>query len=82
MERCIKRALSIQKFAWNNGHDNHGTKLDVLATAHDILSGFKHLNKAQMELYDEISKECNLKYAKKLCSRANKSIRHFIVTLK
>jgi hypothetical protein len=47
-----------------------------------FLKYFKHLNPAQKALEEELQKLDELKYAKRLCSRAHKAVRHFVVTLK
>ena len=82
METAVNQILKMQRQAWNNGHENYGTALDVKAAMLYFLQYFKHLNPAQKELFDELEKIEELKYAKRLCSRAHKSVRHFIVTLK
>ncbi|ADI96446.1 rIII lysis inhibition accessory protein rapid lysis phenotype [Acinetobacter phage Ac42] len=82
MEQAVNSILNIQRQAWNNGHDNYGSALDVKATMLYFLQYFKHLNPAQKALADELEKIEELKFAKRLCSRAHKSVRHFIVTLK
>lgn len=82
MEHEIKHILGLQRSAWSRGHDNYGSKIDVQASALHFLNYFKHLNPAQKRLHDELLQIDELKYAKRLCSRAHKSVRHYIVTLK
>ncbi|HHB0793423.1 TPA: hypothetical protein ACOA2N_003400 [Vibrio cholerae] len=78
----VKPILDLQRTAWQNGHENYGASIDVLAEALRILEGFKHLNPAQKSLHTELTENDNLKYAKQLAPFARKSVRHFIVTLK
>lgn len=78
----IQSILEIQRAAWARGHENYGSVIDVKASALFFLQYFKHLNPAQKALLDELIQIDELKYAKRLCSRAHKSVRHFIVTLK
>ncbi|EQA7786895.1 hypothetical protein ACX818_001489 [Acinetobacter baumannii] len=82
MEKEIQNILNIQRAAWKRGHENYGSSIDVKAAALHFLQYFKHLNPAQKKLEEILSQEDDLKYAKRLCSRANKSVRHYIVTLK
>lgn len=82
MENLIKRVLEIQHSAWKNGHDNCGASIDVLSSTLYFLKYFKHLNLAQKKLLEELNSFDNLIFAKKLCSRANKTIRHYVVSLK
>lgn len=82
MDAQIQRILEIQHEAWNRGHENYGTKLDVLGSAKVFLNHFRHLNPAQQRLLDSINTIDEIKYSKKLCSRANKAVRHLVVTLK
>lgn len=83
LDKVIRVVLVIQNYAWNYGHDNSGTAIDVKLVMLNLLKYFKHLNHAQTKLLDELLlEEDDLKYGKKLCSKANKSIRHYIVTLK
>lgn len=82
MQEHITQVLSVQRQAWNNGHQNYGSSVDVKAAALHFLNYFKHLNPAQKALSDELVATDELKYAKRLCSRANKAVRHFIVALK
>ncbi|ADJ19520.1 lysis inhibition; accessory protein [Acinetobacter phage 133] len=78
----IKDILNIQREAWRKGHDNYGTDLDVLAAIYHFLKRFNHLNPAQKKALESLEKVDNIKYAKRLCSRANKAARHLVVTLK
>ena len=48
----------------------------------DLLGYFKHLNPAQKALEAELAAKDELKYAKPLCAKAHKAVRHFVVTLK
>jgi hypothetical protein len=82
MIKQLQHALELQRNAWNNGHENYGASIDVEAEALEILRYFKHLNPAQKALEEELQKLDELKYAKRLCSRAHKAVRHFVVTLK
>lgn len=82
MKAKIENILSIQRQAWNKGHDNYGSEIDVLADAKYFLNYFKHLNPAQKAFLAELEQIEDLKFAKKLCSRAHKAVRHMIVTLK
>lgn len=82
MQKAIEKILGIQKKAWENGHENYGTTIDVQASILHFLQYFKHLNPAQKELLDKLSAKPELKYGKKLCSKAHKMARHFVVTLK
>lgn len=74
--------LSIQRAAWKNGHDNYGAQIDVLAAIKHYLQYFKHLNPKQKETLEQLELIDELKYAKPLCSRAKKAVRHLVVTLK
>lgn len=78
----IQNILDIQRGAWNKGHENYGTELDILGAAKVILDRFKHLNPAQKRLIESINAIDGIKYAKPLCSKANKEVRHLVVTLK
>lgn len=78
----IKKILEIQREAWNRGHDNYGTELDILGAAKAILDRFNHLNPRQTQLLKAINVLEEVRYAKPLCSRANKEVRHLVVTLK
>lgn len=78
----IQEILAIQRDAWKKGHDNYGTELDVLAAAHHFLKRFQYLNPAQAKALRSLEKVDNLKYAKKLCSRAHKATRYMVVKLK
>ncbi|AWY10228.1 rIII lysis inhibition accessory protein [Acinetobacter phage AB-Navy71] len=78
----IQNILAIQREAWNRGHENYGTELDILGAAKVILDRFKHLNPAQKRLFDSIESIDAVKFAKPLCSRANKEVRRLVVTLK
>ncbi len=78
----IQSILNIQRQAWSKGHDNYGAEIDIWASAIHFLQSFKHLNPAQKNLLTKVEAMDETKYAKRLCSKANKSIRHFIVTLK
>lgn len=78
----IQHVLNIQRQAWRNGHENYGAHIDVLAAIKFYLEYFKHLNPAQKTLLDELNQVEELKFAKKLCSRAQKSVRHIVVTYK
>ncbi|QPB12387.1 rIII lysis inhibitor accessory [Providencia phage PSTCR6] len=80
--KFVQLALDLQRAAYQNGHENYGASIDVLAEALRILDGFKHLNPAQKALQIELTENDNLKYAKPLCSSARKAVRHFVVTLK
>lgn len=82
MEDVINRILDIQTQAWSHGHDNYGSSIDVKADMLYFLKYFGHLNLAQKRLKLNLEKEDELKYSKKLCSRAHKAVRHYIVTLK
>lgn len=82
MEHEIQHILNIQRSAWSRGHDNYGSVIDVKASMLHFLQYFKHLNPAQKALHDELIALDEIKYAKRLCSRAHKSVRHLIVTLK
>ena len=82
MQRAIEKILEIQKSAWENGHENYGTTLDAQASILHFLQYFKHLNPAQRALLDKLSPKLELKYGKKLCSKAHKAARHYVVTLK
>lgn len=78
----IQNILTIQRQAWNKGHDNYGSEIDVLADAKYFLTYFKHLNPAQKSYLEKLEQIDELKFGKKLCSRAHKAVRHMIVTLK
>lgn len=78
----VKTILDIQRNSFQNGHENCGASIDVLAEALKVLEGFKHLNPAQKSLHQELLENDNLKYAKHLSSNARKAVRHYIVTLK
>ena len=78
----IAFVLNIQHQAWNNGHDNYGASIDVKAAMLDLLEYFKHLNPAQKAVETELKEQDELKYAKPLCAKAHKAVRHFVVTLK
>ncbi|AXF40775.1 lysis inhibition; accessory protein [Acinetobacter phage vB_AbaM_Konradin] len=78
----IRKILMIQREAWNKGHENYGTELDILGAAKAILDRFNHLNPAQKRLLESINQIDSIKYAKPLCSRANKEVRRLVVTLK
>ncbi|ARB06003.1 hypothetical protein fHeYen901_230 [Yersinia phage fHe-Yen9-01] len=82
MNQQLTHALSVQRQAWSNGHENYGASIDVKAEALDILKGFKHLNPVQKQFADELEVQDELKFAKSLCSSSRKIVRHFIVTLK
>lgn len=82
MQENIKHILTIQRQAWRNGHTNYGASIDVQAVMLYFLKYFKHLNPAQKALEEELSQLDELKFAKRLCSRAHKAVRHYIVTLK
>lgn len=82
MSHNLLPILNIQRTAWNSGHPNYGASIDVLSEALRVLSGFKHLNPVQKLLFNDLSHNDSLKYAKPLCSGARKATRHFIVTLK
>jgi hypothetical protein len=82
MQENIKHILTIQRQAWRNGHTNYGASIDVQAVMLYFLKYFKHLNPAQKALEEELQKLDELKFAKRLCSRAHKAVRHFVVTLK
>lgn len=82
METTINKVLNIQRESWSKGHENYGTSIDVKAAALHFLEYFKHLNPKQKELFEELKQIEELKYSKRLCSRANKTTRHFIVKLK
>lgn len=82
LNQNIEAILKIQRIAWNYGHDNYGVAIDVKAAMLSLLQYFKHLNAAQSKLLLELEQDDTLKYGKKLCSKANKQIRHYIVTLK
>lgn len=78
----LNKILKIQRDAWNRGHENYGSHIDVLASVKHYLEYFDHLNPAQQKFLDRIKSNPDLKYAKKLCSKANKASRHFVVSLK
>lgn len=78
----VRDILAIQREAWNKGHENYGSELDVLSAVHFFLKRFKHLNPKQKSALDALDKIDDLKYAKRLCSRAHKAARHLVVTLK
>lgn len=82
METTIEKILSIQREAWNRGHENYGSIIDVLAAIKHFLEYFEHLNPKQKELLESLKQVDELKYAKRLCSRANKAARHLVVKLK
>ncbi|AEO97135.1 rIII lysis inhibition accessory protein [Salmonella phage vB_SenM-AKM_NP4] len=82
MNKQLEHALSLQRTAWNAGHENYGASIDVLAEALEVLKGFKHLNPAQADFRDALLLKDELKFAKGLCSSARKAVRHFVVTLK
>ncbi|ADG60111.1 lysis inhibition; accessory protein [Acinetobacter phage Acj9] len=82
MDEKIQHILNIQRQAWNRGHENYGTTLDVLASAKHYLEYFKHLNPAQKRALEAINRVDEIKYAKRLCSRAHKAVRHLVVSLK
>lgn len=82
MNKQLQHALKLQHNAWNNGHENYGASIDVLAEAKDILQYFKHLNPVQSELLTVLSETEELKYAKPLGTAARKAVRHFVITLK
>lgn len=82
MTKQFTHALSLQRTAWNAGHNNYGASIDVEAEALEVLRGFKHLNPAQAALREELEAKDELKYAYGLCSAARKAVRHFVVTLK
>ena len=82
MDNTINKILDIQTHAWSRGHDNYGSTIDVKADMLRFLKYFGHLNQAQKALKHLLDQEDELKYAKKLCSRAHKAVRHYIVTLK
>ena len=82
MKDTIKFVLDIQRQSWNNGHENYGASIDVKAAMLDLLGYFKHLNPAQKALEAELKEQDELKYAKPLCAKAHKAVRHFVVTLK
>ncbi|ANA49551.1 lysis inhibition; accessory protein [Salmonella phage vB_SnwM_CGG4-1] len=82
MNKQLEHALTLQRTAWNAGHENYGASIDVLAEALEILRYFKHLNPAQAALSAELQEKDELKFAKGLCSSARKAVRHFVVTLK
>lgn len=82
MNEQIERILTIQRQAWRFGHDNYGASIDVKAAMLHFLQYFKHLNPAQKALETELLAVDELKYAKRLGSRAQKAVRHFVVTLK
>ena len=82
MQENINHILTLQRSAWRNGHDNYGASIDVQAATLYFLKYFKHLNPAQKALEEELSQLDELKFAKQLCSRAHKAVRHFVVTLK
>lgn len=82
MQDLIKYVISIQRKAYNAGHENLGASIDVKAAVLDILQYFKHLNPTQKALEVELLQLDELKYAKPLCSSAHKAVRHFVVTLK
>lgn len=82
MNQQLTHALTVQRQAWTNGHENYGASIDVKAEALDVLKGFKHLNPAQKQVADEFEQQDELKFAKDLCSASRKIVRHFIVTLK
>ena len=78
----ITNVLSIQRQAWNSGHENYGASIDVQSELLFVLKGFKHLNPLQKALQVELEALDELKYAKVLCSASCKAVRHFVVTLK
>lgn len=78
----IQNILEIQREAWNKGHENYGTEIDILGAAQKILKRFNHLNPRQKRALESINVVDAVKYAKPLCSRANKEVRHLVVTLK
>lgn len=82
LNQNIESILKTQRIAWNYGHDNYGVAIDVKSAMLNLLKYFKHLNSAQSKLLTELDQDSTLKYGKKLCSKANKQIRHYIVTLK
>lgn len=82
LNKQLERALDLQRTAWNNGHENYGASIDVLAETLEVLRYFKHLNPAQAILAAELQEKDELKYAKQLGSAARKAVRHFVVTLK
>ena len=82
MHKQLEHALTLQRTAWNAGHENYGASIDVYAEALEVLKGFKHLNPAQAEFRDTLEAMDELKYAKHLGSAARKAVRHFVVTLK
>lgn len=82
MEKEIQNILDIQRQAYNKGHHNQGTVLDILASAKNVLIKFNHLNPAQQKLLDSINAIDDIKYSKRLCSRAHKAVRHLVVKLK
>lgn len=82
MDNKIEHILNIQRSAWRNGHENYGSVIDVLASAKHFLEYFKHLNPKQKSTLKSLQSIDELKYSKKLCSRAHKAVRHLVVTLK
>lgn len=78
----VKHVLNIQRHAWKNGHSNYGAEIDVLADMMFYLNYFEHLNPKQKHLQEILKDIGNLQYGQKLCSKAHKAVRHFIVTLK
>lgn len=82
MNTQLTHALSIQRQAWNSGHENYGASIDIHAEAVTVLKSFKHLNPAQKQLAEALAQVDELKFAKPLCSAARKAVRHFVVALK
>lgn len=79
----VNYILGIQRHAWKNGHENYGSELDVIADMVYYLKYFDHLNPKQRKVLKYLTDNYeNLQYAQKLCSKAHKSVRHFIVMLK
>lgn len=82
MQTPVDKILEIQREAWNRGHENYGSIIDVLAAVKHFLEYFEHLNPKQKSLLESLEHVDELKYSKRLCSRANKAARHLVVKLK
>lgn len=80
--KVVTNALTVQRRAWNFGHENYGASIDVLAEMKVVLSKFKYLNPKQKELAETLSRYPEIKYAKRMGSAARNTVHQFVVTLK
>lgn len=75
----ISKAVKVQQVAYNNGHENQGASIDVVAEiyktcTHNKYRGNREAGDLLMQIHNS-DFEDSLKYAKPLCFKAKSIIR-------